>query len=454
MVFEPDDIPYVPEERVTEEKQGGMYLILAPELPNCISLNAVGKDIIDLCDGKKTIREITEEISCAQGENPEENLPKILYFFNYLENKQFAFGKPVTPKPSAKIPEKLASLWLNVTYECNLRCRHCHSSFGSPLDTELTTEEIINIIRGASHFEECTLVISGGEPLCRKDITDILQAAAHSFGDRVILITNGLLLTDEMAQFIADLHINVQVSFEGPDQESNDAVRGKGTFKKALQAVRNLKKRGVTPIVRMTLLKTNINKIEAIIEFSKREGVGTIGLGILQRSGRAYNAVKDIEPTTDELIRAYRTIRALDPDFTCIEFEESLKTGINRMEKIDLCSAGCEILSVGADGGVYPCSALMYPEFLAGNVRENPLEDIWKESSVLKKIRGLSVSEIPGCKECPIRYMCGGGCLVDIYWEHGTVKGKTPKCEFLHAVKWDELKQTTYKTKTVKGRRI
>ena len=69
--FNQNDTPYLPEELVYEEKEGGMWLILAPELPNCISVNSDGKNIIDLCDGRKTISEITEIISAVKKENPE-----------------------------------------------------------------------------------------------------------------------------------------------------------------------------------------------------------------------------------------------------------------------------------------------------------------------------------------------------------------------------------------------
>ncbi len=67
MPFMAENIPYVPKSRITEEKKGEMYLILAPELPNCISVNADGRDILDLCDGKKSIREIAEEMSLRRG---------------------------------------------------------------------------------------------------------------------------------------------------------------------------------------------------------------------------------------------------------------------------------------------------------------------------------------------------------------------------------------------------
>jgi len=447
-MFSPDDIPYVAEELVIEEKEGSMYLVLAPQLPNCVSVNVVGTEIINLCDGTKTVKEITAVLSLRRGENPQENLPGIVKFFNYLEEKGFAFHKPVEIEAfSPKEPETLSFLWLNVTYKCNLRCRHCHSSFGTPLEDELTTEEIISVIRDCSHFPDCTLIISGGEPFCREDILDIVRVADRSF-EKVLLVTNGTLIDDEKARALADLNIKIQISLEGPDAESNDIIRGKGVFEKAVQSIRKLKHLGMEPIVRMTLLKTNIDKIPEIIAFSKREGIGAVKLGTLQRSGRAYESIKDLDPDTEELIETYRRIRRLDPDFTYVQLSESLKPSITR-QRMDLCSAGSGTLSVGADGGVYPCSGLMYPEFLAGNIRKKLLETIWKESPVLQRIRGLSVSQIPGCDKCPVRYLCGGGCLVDIYWEYGHLQGKTPRCDLLRAMKWDELKRMTYKTRSI-----
>ena len=450
-MFGPDDVPHIPEERVTEEKQEGMYIVLLPELPNCISVNAVGRDIINLCDGTRSITEIAEILSLEKGEDTEENLPGVIKFFNYLEDKKFAYTEPVSHEEfTPKKADTLVSLWINITYKCNLRCRHCHSSFGVPLEQELTTEEIIRIIEEASLNPECGLVISGGEPFCRDDIFEILEAASKHFGDKAAVITNGTLLNDEKVRKLANLNVQVQVSLEGPDEESNDAIRGRGVFEKALKTIRKLKSCGITPIVRMTILRTNMDKMDTLIEFIKKEGLGPVTVGTLQMSGRAYESLKDIDLTTDELVQTYRKIKELDPDFTYINFNESLRPGVNRLTRLDLCGAGAQMLSVGADGGVYPCAGLMYPEFLAGNIKEESLAQIWKESPVLEKIRNHSVSKIPGCKDCSIRYLCGGGCLVDIFWKHKNLHGKTPRCELLHTMKWDELKRTVYKTQNIR----
>ena len=428
-----------------------MWLILAPELPNCISVNSDGKNIIDLCDGRKTISEITEIISAVKKENPEETLQEIVNFFTYLETKKFAYKNPVEPDLfTPKKADNLTSLWLNITCTCNLRCRHCHSSFGKPLQDELTTEEVIRIIREASQFPGCSLVISGGEPFCREDIFEILKSASEYFGEKVAVITNGTLLDDEKVKKLAELNMNVQVSLEGPDALSNDYIRGKGVFKKALKTIRKLKSAGITPLVRMTILRTNMDKMDKTIEFVKQENLGPVTLGTLQMSGRAYDSLKDIDVNADELVKTYRKIKELDPHFECIKFNENMRPGITRGTKLDLCGAGTAVLSIGADGGVYPCAGLMYPEFLAGNVKEKPLEEIWKNAPILKNMRNLSVSKIPGCSDCPIRYLCGGGCLVDIFWEHGTLHGKTPRCESIHAMKWDEIKRTEYETQNMR----
>lgn len=105
MPFEPEDIPYVPE-YITEKKQEGMYLVLAPELPNCISVNATGREIIGLCDSKRTIKEITEILSAETGENPEENLP-VLLKFNYLEDRKFAFAQPIEKREFCQKNQKI-----------------------------------------------------------------------------------------------------------------------------------------------------------------------------------------------------------------------------------------------------------------------------------------------------------------------------------------------------------
>lgn len=362
-----------------------------------INMNAMQKDIIELCDGTKPMREIAEHVSPKRGENPEKTLPDIAGFFDYLEERECAFTGKIN-KEVPHVPERLTFLWVHVTYACNLQCRHCYS-LGS-LKDELTGKEVSTILDESSSCTD-SLVILGGEPFCRDDITEIVEVASAHVG-RVDLLTNGTLIDDEKAKILADLNINVQISLEGPDEESNDIIRGKNTFKRALKGIKRLKKQGVTPAVRMTLLKTNMNKIKKIVEFVNKEGLGPVTLGTLQKSQRAYNLVKDLDVTAEELMRAYRRMRELDPAGKYVRFEQVPGIQMRR----ELCSAGTGMLSVGADGSVYPCPGLMYPEFLAGNVKENPLEEIWKESPVLQKMRLYTT--LPGCEECAVRYTCRG----------------------------------------------
>ena len=119
-----------------------------------------------------------------------------------------------------------------------------------------------------------------------------------------------------------------------------------------------------------------------------------------------------------------------------ITVEKNLEGEIESMNRKDFCGAGTTLISVAADGKVYPCAGLHEDEFCAGSIREQPMEIIWKESEVFKKIRSMSILDIPECKDCELKFICGGGCHVDRHYAYGRLDIPTPNCKAQQEIYW------------------
>lgn len=438
--FTADSAPYAPPHVVCKEGAPGLYLLLDPDTPHWAIVDDIGKDIITLCDGKKTLKEITTTLCKKYGESYEESVESVLEFANELKKKQFIQDEEFSPYvPPDKNNAPFHSLWISVTNHCNLRCIHCHLSSGSPLENELTTEEICRLIQEAAELGVRRLVITGGEPLFRKDILRILEYGSQNIED-MTLLTNGILITEEMAQKLKEVKMVIQVSLDGARQETHDFIRGEGSYKKTISGLMNLVKVGVQPCISMTLLKKNVNEIPEMANLAKKLEIKSLHFPVLQIKGRAKENEALIALGNEELVSTMMKIFELSKSGDLqIGVEKNFRKKIERMQRADFCEAGCSSVSVAADGKVYPCNGLHENDFYAGTIRKQPLEDIWKESEVFKRFRSFSLVDIPECRTCEIRFFCGCGCHVDRYFACGKLDIPTPMCEVMKKIYWSLL---------------
>ncbi len=437
--FTVDSVPHAPL-TVVCKKDAGLYLLLDPDMLNWVIVDDIGKDIIELCDGKTSMKEIIEVLCKKYGEPYDESVEGVLTFANELREQQFLQKQEFPPCSGPdKKNTSLHSLWISVTNQCNLRCIHCHLSSGVPLEDELTTEEICQVISDAAELGAEKLVITGGEPLLRKDILKILEYGSQHI-EKVTLLTNGVFITEEMAGKLKELLVSVQVSLDGACPETNDFIRGKGSYKKVISGLQKLVKAGAQPVISMTVLKKTVNEISEMADLAKKLGITYLHFPILQIKGRAKENEALITLENEDLVKATREILEIPETRSIgVTLEKNVRDKIEKMQRVDFCEAGCSMVSVSSDGNVYPCNGLHEDEFCAGNIREQPLKDIWEESEVFSKFKSFFVSDIPECRTCDIKFFCGGGCHVDKYFAYGKLDVPTPFCEAQKEIYWDLL---------------
>jgi len=416
-------------------KVDDFFLALNPDLPNIMVMDDIGKRFFELCESNIQAEDIVKEILKERRRGVSR---KELYAFisSMIDANFLSLKPPLPPQKIYRRPEKLRRLCFHITRDCNLRCKHCYVEAGRPLENELTTAEALRIIDDFAQLGGEHLVITGGEPFQRRELLlEILGRAREARIDRIFVETNGTLISDKDVDIFKKHNIEVGVSLDGAVQETNDYVRGAGSFKKSIDAIKKLVRTGVTTKIGVTLMKPNMGEGEKMACLAKDLGVKSISFSVVSEMGRAKtnkNLSLNPEEIYSTLLAAWRKAREVG---IASEYENQFKS-LENLTRRDMCGAGIELLMISSNGDVYPCNMFLeFQEFKAGNVREQQLEDIWKNSDALKKFSWLSVLDIEGCKDCEIKFVCGV-CPASIYRDHRGFARKSRFCRLYKGIWW------------------
>lgn len=335
------------------------------------------------------------------------------------------FGEP-------NLEEEFYFQW-HLTERCNKACKHCYQNGNR--SNELPLMDLIKI---TDNMEEAlikwekkgTISLTGGEPFLRRDD---LHALMNRFDDSqhilyYDILTNGSLISQEEAHALA-VHKKlrrIQVSLEGATAETNDAVRGNGSFDDTFTAIRSLRKEDLTVSVMTTLTRANMNEIPALIDLLGNEGVATFALERLIPEGAGANLTHDMLSTI-ELKQLYENVyqMAMNQPPVRILLYRPLFAMLSPDDPTvgALCSAGNNALTIMPDGTVYPCRRLPIP---IGNVLSDGLFKIWYGSEVLWRIRNPENLN-DKCRSCGLLTQCRG-CRAMAYFTNGDYMAEDPQC--------------------------
>ena len=358
-------------------------------------------------------------------------------------------------------PRKPVVVW-NCTRVCNLKCRHCYAaSRGTGVPpvqdkTELSTSEAKAMIDDLASFGCPVLLFSGGEPCLRPDLVE-LMAHAKARGIRVVLSTNGTLITEELAARFAAVGLDyVGVSVDGLPA-THDAFRGvPGAFERSLEGVRKAKAAGIKVGFRMTISRGNAAEIPAVFDLMKREGVNRACFYHLVYSGRGSSMVS--EDLAHEGTRAaVRTImdetkawfaagghpevltvdNHADGPFVYLELlKENPARAAEVMELLKMNrgnSSGNGIGCVSWDGEVY--ADQFWRHFSFGNVRARKFSELWsdvsgatEQSELMRRLKDKCPHVKGRCATCRWLSVCGGNFRVRAEAVTGDVWSPDPAC--------------------------
>ena len=323
-------------------------------------------------------------------------------------------------------------LWLlaELTYKCPLHCVFCYNPTDYlRYDRELTTAEWVDVLRQARALGAAQLGFSGGEPLVRDDLEELV-AEAHRLGFYTNLITSGVGLNDSRARRLKEAGLDhIQLSFQDSTRELNDFLSHTKTFELKKKVAALIKAYDWPMVMNCVLHRHNLPHVDKIIDMALDLGAEYLELANTQYYGWALQNRQHLLPTREQLQEAEAVVNRyrerignrcrllfVVPDY----FEERPKACMNGWGKV--------FLSIAPDGTAMPChNAGSLPGLELPNVRDHTVAHIWRDSTAFNAFRGYGWMQEP-CRSCDEKEKDFGGCRCQAYLLAGDAAAADPVC--------------------------
>ena len=320
-------------------------------------------------------------------------------------------------------------LLAELTYACPLHCPYCSNPLNlGDYREELTTQQWRQVIAEAGELGVLQLHLSGGEPLQRRDLADIVRFASGQ-GMYTNLITSGLGLSSRRAELLRAAGLDhVQISIQADERALSDRIAGTPSFERKLAAARQVKKLGWPLTLNVVFHRHNIDRIGRILDLAAELGADRIELANTQYYGWAQRNRAALLPSRTQLERAEATVRAargILGDRTEIIYV--VPDYYSRYPKPCMGGWGRRELTVVPNGDVLPCPTAHALPFPRVNVREHPLAWIWERSPLFQSFRGTGWMPDP-CRSCDRREVDFGGCRCQAFQLTGDAARTDPVC--------------------------
>ena len=347
--------------------------------------------------------------------------------------------------------DKFEPKWIawEMTRRCNLNCVHCRSSSSMEIDghPDFSTEEAYRIIDDIASYAKPVMVLSGGEPLLRKDIFEIAKYGT-SKELRMCIATNGSLVTEDICKNMLSADIKmVSLSLDGSTEEVHDDFRNqKGAFAGVMNAAELFNKHGIKFLINSSFTKRNQEEIPKVYKLAKKLGATAWYMFMIVPTGRGEDMMSELIPKEEyeEILEWHYQMEKGEQDMlvrpTCaphyyrIVLQKQKEEGEKfkqRTLKFSTggskgCIAGQVIALIDVDRNVLPCS--YFPKH-AGNLTEQSFKDIWENSPLLKEMRDFKKYK-GRCGSCEYINVCGG-CRARAYAVTGDYLDEEPFCGYI-----------------------
>ncbi len=332
----------------------------------------------------------------------------------------------------------------NCTNVCNLACKHCYiDAVRKPHPELLSTEEGMKLIDQVADFARkysfVLFVFSGGEPLLRQDVVELIRYASEHRGIIPVMGSNGLLL-EKLAGKLAEAGLrSVGVSLDSTKPERHDWFRGvPGAWERAVKGIKAALDAGIKVQIHFTITTWNYQEIPSIVELAYKLGASAIRIFGVVETGRAsychlldgvpYRQILDM--LVDVAARSPIPVRpTCMPMYQRALLERAEVLSPSELQKLSVpgCTAARGYARVDYKGDVTPCP---YMDLVLGNIRQEPLEKLIEEHPIMRRLRDRR--NLRGsCAACPYREVCGG-CRAQAYAMKGDVFDEDPLCRAVY----------------------
>jgi len=402
-------------------EQDSLHLFLDPEMPNWIITDKRGSQIIDDIKNCKNVKELMNNYANTFDMDYTRAWLEVHTLLKDLIRSEFLTSEPVkkvayTGRADFVHADKLNELWIHTNNSCNLTCSHCLVNSSPNEDGGLSTESIKKIIDEAAVLGTSRFYFTGGEPLMRKDIFELIDYVCNQKKSELIILTNGTLLKGEtiekLQQFDKTL-LKLQISLDGSTPEINDPLRGNGSFDLIVEGIKNIVGVGFSPTVTTVVANSNIDNIPETTKLLASLGVKTHHLLWAHKRGRITDNGNNSIPPIDKVIEVTRKVKEVARESgISVDNHDSYKFRANskRGTRYDLGNACYDSMCVYSTGDVYPSASFAgHAGLRCGNVLDSTLREIWESSNMSKAFRNATLQNKDKCKECHIKFICGGG---------------------------------------------
>ncbi len=322
----------------------------------------------------------------------------------------------------------------NLTTRCNLRCKHCYIDASQAMPGELSTGEALRVLDEIAEVNhEIILILTGGEPLLRPDLEELV-ARASSLGMMVVLGTNGTTLTADRACALAERGLSgVGISLDSLVSSRHDGFRGmEGAWEATVQGVESARRAGLDLQIQMTLTRDNFRELPQVVRFSRESGARVLTVFFLVCTGRGQDLV-DLTP--EEYERILKWLVDVEQDGMMIRprcaptfrrvLAQAKPDSILLQSDAGRCLAAKNYCRITPDGKVTPCP---YMPLVAGSVREDSFAAIWEKAPLFESLRNPALQG--RCGDCEYQELCGG-CRARAYAAVGDPLAEDPWCTYV-----------------------
>ncbi len=316
-----------------------------------------------------------------------------------------------------------------LTYDCPLHCPYCSNPLNlAEYNDELATEDWQRVFAEARELGVLQLHLSGGEPLQRRDLAELV-GSARDIGLYTNLITSALALTPRRAEELKEAGLDhVQISIQADEESLSDRIAGTPSYERKVSAARMVKEMDWPLTMNVVVHRHNIDRMGPMLDLAEELGADRVELANTQYYGWAWKNRAALLPSREQLDRSEATVReARERLKETMEIIYVIPDYYSKYPKPCMGGWGNNQLTVTPTGGVLPCPAAHTLGLPRADVREHSLEWIWDESPLFNRFRGTEWMPDP-CKSCERREIDFGGCRCQAFQLTGDASRTDPVC--------------------------
>lgn len=350
-------------------------------------------------DGKIIINDFTRESYFISKQNEVKNMSnsvmKIENFEDYL-------------KTVLQI-NSYSNVYYNITKACNLSCNYCYS-INDNSNVSMNNNSII--LDKLSKLNTNAITLIGGEPFCHPHFYEILNSIKSQKSiNSIYIVTNGTLINETKISEFKDSRINIQISLDSIHEEINCLTRGVNTLGKVLDGIKLLKSNNINIKVMQVLTSSNINDAKEFYNYFTSQEISCGFFMVKQVEDKIKPSLQQINELLDFMF--YEKGKSIQEIFEIVCFAENMLFGQEGFP-ITHCGAGINTISINPNGDVYPCVKRSLPNDLITNLLlDNAINELieFRQNIIMSDL----IDNKEQCKNCSIKYFCGGGCRAEEY---------------------------------------